>query len=103
MAVTANIHEAKTTLSKLIERALAGEEVVIAKAGKPLVRLSPVTAADAAVDRMAAFDKYQGRVILDEAWDQPEFDEAMLDRLYGVEGVAGMTQVAEPPVSFDDK
>ena len=35
----ANIHEAKTTLSKLIERALAGEEVIISKAGTPLVRL----------------------------------------------------------------
>ncbi len=34
-----NIHEAKTNLSKLIEAALRGEEVVIAKAGKPLVRL----------------------------------------------------------------
>ena len=38
----ANVHEAKTNLSKLIERALDGEEVVIAKAGKPLVRLVPV-------------------------------------------------------------
>ncbi len=34
-----NIHEAKTQLSKLIERTLRGEEVVIAKAGKPVVRL----------------------------------------------------------------
>lgn len=38
----ANVHEAKTNLSKLIEKALNGEEVVIAKAGKPLVRLVPV-------------------------------------------------------------
>lgn len=36
---TVNIHDAKTHLSKLIEQALAGEEIVIAKAGKPLVRL----------------------------------------------------------------
>ena len=36
-----NIHEAKSQLSKLIESALAGEEIVIAKAGKPLVRLIP--------------------------------------------------------------
>ena len=34
-----NIHEAKTTLSKLIERALNGEDVIIAKAGKPVVKL----------------------------------------------------------------
>ncbi|MEO8052664.1 MAG: type II toxin-antitoxin system prevent-host-death family antitoxin [Acidobacteriota bacterium] len=34
-----NIHEAKRQLSRLIERALKGEEVTIAKAGHPLVRL----------------------------------------------------------------
>lgn len=35
-----NIHEAKTNLSKLIEHALAGQEVIIAKAGKPVVKLT---------------------------------------------------------------
>jgi prevent-host-death family protein len=35
----ANIHEAKTHLSRLIDRAEAGEEIVIARAGKPVVRL----------------------------------------------------------------
>jgi prevent-host-death family protein len=39
---TASIHEAKTHLSKLIRKALAGEEVIIANAGKPVVRLVPV-------------------------------------------------------------
>jgi prevent-host-death family protein len=37
-----NIHEAKTHLSKLLERVALGEEVVIAKAGKPVARLVPV-------------------------------------------------------------
>ncbi len=37
-----NIHEAKTHLSQLLYRALLGEEIVIAKAGKPLVRLALV-------------------------------------------------------------
>jgi prevent-host-death family protein len=40
----ANIHNAKTNLSKLIEQAEAGEEVVIARNGKPAVRLVPVQA-----------------------------------------------------------
>ncbi|NLT69206.1 MAG: type II toxin-antitoxin system prevent-host-death family antitoxin [Verrucomicrobiaceae bacterium] len=39
---TVNIHEAKTHLSRLIERAEQGEEIVIAKAGTPKVRLTPV-------------------------------------------------------------
>jgi prevent-host-death family protein len=45
VSIKANIHDAKTNLSRLIEKALAGEEVVIAKAGKPLVKLVPVEAA----------------------------------------------------------
>ncbi|GAA5480819.1 type II toxin-antitoxin system Phd/YefM family antitoxin [Haloferula sargassicola] len=36
-----NIHEAKTHLSKLVEQAAAGEEIVIAKAGKPMAKLVP--------------------------------------------------------------
>jgi prevent-host-death family protein len=37
---TINIHEAKTQLSRLIEKAVAGESFVIAKAGKPMVKVS---------------------------------------------------------------
>ena len=37
----ANMHEAKSKLSQLVERAEAGEEVVIAKSGKPVVKLVP--------------------------------------------------------------
>ncbi|HUO15859.1 MAG TPA: type II toxin-antitoxin system Phd/YefM family antitoxin [Verrucomicrobiae bacterium] len=38
-----NVHEAKTHLSKLLERVLLGEEVVIAKAGKPVAKLVPIS------------------------------------------------------------
>lgn len=37
-----NVHEAKTNLSRLLERARAGEEIVIAKNGKPVARLCPL-------------------------------------------------------------
>ena len=37
-----NIHEAKTNLSRLIKRVMNGEEVIIARAGRPLARLGPV-------------------------------------------------------------
>jgi prevent-host-death family protein len=37
-----NIHEAKTHFSKLLARVAAGEEIVIAKAGKPIARLMPI-------------------------------------------------------------
>ena len=40
-----NIHEAKTHLSRLIERVEAGEEIIIAKAGRPAARLVPIESA----------------------------------------------------------
>ncbi len=44
MAITVNLYEAKTQLSRLVERAAQGEEIVIAKAGKPKARLVPLRA-----------------------------------------------------------
>jgi prevent-host-death family protein len=41
---TVNLYEAKTNLSELVERAARGEEIVIAKAGRPLARLVPLAA-----------------------------------------------------------
>jgi len=40
--IQVNVHEAKTTLSQLLEKAHAGEEVIVAKAGKPYARLVPL-------------------------------------------------------------
>ncbi|MGA8757939.1 MAG: type II toxin-antitoxin system prevent-host-death family antitoxin [Stellaceae bacterium] len=42
MAEIVNMHQAKSSLSRLVERALAGEEVLIARNGEPLVKLVPV-------------------------------------------------------------
>lgn len=42
MTKTVNVHEAKTHLSRLIEEVMAGEEIIIAKAGKPKVKLTAV-------------------------------------------------------------
>ncbi len=44
---TVNIHAAKTQLSRLVDQAAAGEEIVIARAGKPVARLVPLAAAPA--------------------------------------------------------
>lgn len=81
MTVTANIHEAKTTLSKLIERALAGEEVVIAKAGKPLVRLNPVQPEESP-KRKREFGRMRGRIWYADDWDSPETNEEIADLFY---------------------
>ncbi len=42
---TINVHAAKTHLSRLLDKVEAGEEVIIAKAGKPVAKLGPLTAA----------------------------------------------------------
>jgi len=47
MTLTVNIHEAKTHLSRLVEQAAKGREFVIAKAGKPMVRVVPIAAVPA--------------------------------------------------------
>lgn len=44
-AMLVNIYDAKTNLSALLDKAVAGEEVIIARAGKPLARLMPLAAA----------------------------------------------------------
>ncbi len=43
MSTSVNIHEAKTHFSKLLERVALGEEIIIARAGEPIARLSPLT------------------------------------------------------------
>ena len=47
MATTVNIHEAKTHLSRLLARVMKGEEVIIARSGKPVAILVPYTQAPA--------------------------------------------------------
>ena len=42
MSITVNFHEAKAQLSRLLERAHAGEEIIVAKAGQPIARLMPL-------------------------------------------------------------
>ncbi|MGI9036207.1 MAG: type II toxin-antitoxin system Phd/YefM family antitoxin [Pyrinomonadaceae bacterium] len=66
-----NVHEAKTNLSKLIEQALKGEEVVIAKAGKPLVRLVPVRD-----EKESCFGMDAGKI-----WIADDFDDLPDDLL----------------------
>lgn len=44
MATTVNIHDAKTHLSRLVDEVASGAEIIIAKAGKPMARLMPLSA-----------------------------------------------------------
>jgi len=42
MGINVNVHEAKTHVSRLLEQAHAGQEIILAKAGKPQARLVPL-------------------------------------------------------------
>ena len=64
---TFNIHEAKTHFSKLLERVLKGEEVIIAKAGKPVARILPVVAN--MTTRTPGIDK--GKITIMPNFDDP--------------------------------
>ncbi len=59
---TVNIHEAKTHLSRLLERAAKGESIVIAKAGKPMARLMPLESREETAKRRLGFMKGEGTV-----------------------------------------
>ncbi len=72
-----NIHEAKTHLSRLVERVEAGEEILIARAGRPVARLVPLRS------RMAPRQPgvWRGRVRVSPDFDQT--DEELLDAFEG--------------------
>jgi prevent-host-death family protein len=67
MSSQVNIHEAKTHLSRLLARVQAGEEITIAKAGKPIARLSAIQ--DRPKRRVPGMDK--GKVIIHPDFDDP--------------------------------
>ena len=69
--VTVNMHEAKTQLSKLVARAVKGEAFVIAKAGKPLVKVVAL-AAPAAPQRLGFL---AGEIAVPEDFDRMGEDE----------------------------
>ena len=71
---TVNIHEAKTHLSRLLERVSHGEDVIIAKAGKPIARLSAVAAPG---KRVLGLDA--GRVVIAPDFDAPLPDDVLTD------------------------
>jgi prevent-host-death family protein len=76
---TFNIHHAKTHLSRLVERAAKGEAFVIAKAGKPLVKVVPLEAPAPREIHPIGFMK--GRIRIPDDFDR--MGEAAIERLFG--------------------
>ncbi|MBP9535222.1 MAG: type II toxin-antitoxin system Phd/YefM family antitoxin [Xanthomonadales bacterium] len=76
MATAINIHEAKTHLSRLVEQACAGEEIIIAKAGKPMARLVPLAPAV----KPKTLGLLQGKVGIAADFDAPLPADFLLSR-----------------------
>ena len=70
------MHEAKTHLSRLLERVEAGEEVVIARAGQPIARLVPV-----AVKRAKVPGRLKGAITIGQEFDAPLPEELWASQL----------------------
>jgi len=73
---TVNIHEAKTHLSRLLEAVANGEEVVIAKAGKPMARLVPLEGAE---KPKRQFGRLKGKIWMSDDFDDPLPPEVLKD------------------------
>jgi prevent-host-death family protein len=76
---TVNIHEAKTHLSRLVEQAVKGEPFVIAKAGKPLVKVMPLDTPVAGQVRRLGF--MAGQIAVPD--DVDRMGNAEIERLFG--------------------
>ena len=74
--IQANVHQAKSQLSRLIERAEAGEEVVIARNGKPAVRLTPVSTPSH--DRPPAFGALRGQIGFEPGYEAADAEIAAM-------------------------
>lgn len=72
---TVNIHEAKTRLSELLQRMNAGEEIIIAKAGRPIARLCPYEGARPS--RKPGMDR--GKAWISEDFDAPLPEDVLKD------------------------
>lgn len=70
---TVNIHEAKTHLSRLMEKVAKGESFIIAKAGKPIGKLVPLDEAETRKKRRIGFMK--GEIVVPEDFDTMMADE----------------------------
>lgn len=73
-----NLYEAKTSLSKLVDRAAAGEEIVIAKAGRPMAKLVPLRVGR----KKRVPGGWQGKVRIAEDFDAP-LPDGILDAFEG--------------------
>lgn len=77
--LTVNVHEAKTHLSRLIDQAVKGESFIIAKAGKPLVRVTSLTSPEPGQVRRLGFMAEQITV----PYDFDQMGRGEIEQIFG--------------------
>ena len=82
---TVNIHQAKTHLSRLIERAANGETITIAKAGKPMAKIVPLEETQPIVDTSRRFGFMKGQIQVPDDFDT--MGQAEIEAMFYGEGV----------------
>ena len=80
MSIQVNVLEAKTQLSRLLDRAVAGEEVIIARAGQPVARLVPVVTAVEETRRVLG--SLQGKGWIADDFDAPVPEDFLISNGY---------------------
>ncbi len=78
---TVNIHDAKTHLSRLVERAAGGEPFIIAKAGKPMVKVVPLDQPEAKETRRLGF--MRGQISVPDDFDR--MFEREIEEMFGLD------------------
>ena len=73
MGTIINIHEAKTHLSRIVDEVAAGAEVIIAKAGKPMARLSPI----AGLPKAKKLGQLKGKIKVPDDFNAPLPEEVL--------------------------
>ena len=68
-----NIHDAKTNLSRIIDRVEHGEEIIISRAGQPVAKVIPLVRT---VKRVAR-GSLRGQLVLTDDWDSPETNSSI--------------------------
>lgn len=74
-----NIHQAKTHLSRYVQEAAQGKEIIIAKAGKPVARIAPLVTSKAA-RKLGLLDK---KALIPDNFNEPLADEVLAEFLGG--------------------
>jgi prevent-host-death family protein len=77
--LTVNIHDAKTNLSRLVDQAAKGEPFIIAKAGKPLVKVMPLGAPEAGQTKRLGF--LSGQIAVPADFDR--MGSEVIEKIFG--------------------